>query len=445
MNNSDTKINTIVPKLRFPEFIGSQGWVALRFGQLYSFKVTNSFSREKLNYDFGFVKNIHYGDIHKKFSTLFDINHEVVPFINPAESIEKIKDDNYCIEGDIIFADASEDLDGIGKNIELVELNNEKLLSGLHTLLARQKYKKIVIGFGGYLFNSDKISNQIKKEAQGAKVFGISSRRLSNIEINYPVDQKEQQKIVDCLSSVDDLILAQERKIDSLQKHKKGLMQQLFPNAGAVVPNLRFSEFLNGHDWYERKLNNICNFVRGPFGGSLKKDIFVKDGYAVYEQSHAIYQDFNSFRYYISEEKFNELKRFAVRPNEIIMSCSGTMGKFAIIPENAKVGVINQALLKLSVKNNYNLLFIKMSLEHPINQKKLLSKSAGGVIKNVVSVELIKELDLLVPDSKEQQKIADCLSSLDELISLEIKKLELFKIHKKGLMQQLFPSMDEVS
>jgi len=187
------------------------------------------------------------------------------------------------------------------------------------------------------------------------------------------------------------------------------------------------------------------NFLyKVEFGGSLKKDIFVKDGYAVYEQSHAIHQNFYSFRYFISKEKFTELKRFSVHPDDIIMSCSGTMGKFAIIPKGAKSGVINQALLKLTVKKGLDIRFIKAVLELPNNQEQLLSQSAGGAIKNVVSVEQIKELGLYIPSPPEQQKITDCLSSIDELITAYSQKLATLKAHKKGLLQQLFPALDEV-
>ncbi|WP_221901589.1 hypothetical protein [Bathymodiolus platifrons methanotrophic gill symbiont] len=113
-----------VPKLRFPEFRGAGEWSSEILEDVYHLKGTNSFSREKLNYKNGEVKNIHYGDIHTKFSTLFDIKKENIPFINASENLEKIKAENCCVEGDIIFADASEDLDDVGKSIEIVNLNN---------------------------------------------------------------------------------------------------------------------------------------------------------------------------------------------------------------------------------------------------------------------------------------------------------------------------------
>ncbi len=210
-----------------------------------------------------------------------------------------------------------------------------------------------------------------------------------------------------------------------------------------IVPQLRFPEFVNDGDWVNKPLNSLCKFVRGPFGGALKKEIFVKEGYAVYEQSQAIYNQFEIFRYFITKEKYQELKRFAVASDDIIMSCSGTMGKFAIVPEKFKKGVINQALLKLTVKDNFNVNFIKVSLELPVNQNKLLAQSAGGAIKNVVGVSELKKIEISIPNPAEQQKIAACLSSLDEVITAETEKLDLLQDHKKGLLQQLFPAEGE--
>lgn len=224
-----------LPKLRFSEFQGAGDWEDEPLRELYSFKTTNSFSRDKLNYRNGLVKNIHYGDIHTKYSVLFDIEKENVPFVNASENLQKIKQENYCIEGDIIFADASEDLGDIGKSIEIVHLKNQKLLSGLHTILARQKDKMLIIGFGGYLFQSDWIRTQIKKQSQGTKVLGVSTSRLSAIQVSYPSDKKEQQKIANCLSSIDDLITTQVKKLEALKEHKKGLMQQLFPAVHEVI------------------------------------------------------------------------------------------------------------------------------------------------------------------------------------------------------------------
>ena len=202
-------------------------WEKSKFGNIYSFKVTNSFSRDNLNYEDGYVKNIHYGDIHTKFKTLFDLTKEEVPFINPDISINKISSDNYCKTNDIVFADASEDLADVGKSIELVNLNNEKVLAGLHTILARPDMTKIASGFGGYLMKSIDVRKQIMKIAQGSKITSISSTRLCDIELNIPCPA-EQSKIADSLSAIDDKINHTHKQIEKAEVWKKGLLQQMF-------------------------------------------------------------------------------------------------------------------------------------------------------------------------------------------------------------------------
>ncbi|MFD2034216.1 restriction endonuclease subunit S [Belliella marina] len=179
-----------------------------RLGDLMGFKVTNSFSRDNLNYEIGAVKNIHYGDIHTKFQTLFDITNEIVPFINEEMNIARISEDNYCKEGDIILADASEDLNDVGKSIEVVNLNDEKLLSGLHTLLARPKENIFHLGFNGYLFKSNQVRTQIQKESQGSKVLSINVGRISKIELSFPSIQ-EQERITALLRLLEERIHTQ--------------------------------------------------------------------------------------------------------------------------------------------------------------------------------------------------------------------------------------------
>lgn len=217
------------PRLRFPEFQDAPEWEIKTMGTVYSFLSNNSLSREKLNYESGTVKNIHYGDIHTKFSTLFDITQESVPYINTSEPEENLQSDSYCAVGDMIFADASEDLEDIGKSIEITRLNSEKLVAGQHTILARKKKNHLVVGFAGHLFKSQQVRAQIQKESQGTKVLGISAKRLDKITLCFPPTGKEQHRIADCLTSLDSQIAAQTTRLATLRTHKQGLMQQLFP------------------------------------------------------------------------------------------------------------------------------------------------------------------------------------------------------------------------
>ena len=231
--------------------------------RLYSFMRNNALSRDKLNYQCGSVKNIHYGDIHTKFQALFDITQESVPYVNDTEPLPPSDSEDYCVEGDLIFADASEDTNDVGKSIEIVRLNGERLLSGQHTILARRNDERLVVGFGGHLFRSGWIRSQIMKEAQGTKVYAISATRLGNVEVAFPADEKEQQKIADCLTSLDELIAAQGRKVEALKAHKKGLLQQLFPREAETLPRLRFPEFRKAPEWRVDPLGELFETMTG--------------------------------------------------------------------------------------------------------------------------------------------------------------------------------------
>lgn len=161
--------------------------------------------------------------------------------------------------------------------------------------------------------------------------------------------------------------------------------------------------------WSLVRLGDICNFVRGPFGGALKKESFVEDGFAVYEQQHAIYNQFSDIRYYIDSDKFEDLKRFELHAGDIIMSCSGTMGKVAVVPDGIKQGIINQALLKLTPNCNLDIAYFMHWLKSESFQFQLGLSSHGAAIKNVASVKVLKELEIPLPPLEEQKRIAAIL------------------------------------
>lgn len=164
-------------------------------------------------------------------------------------------------------------------------------------------------------------------------------------------------------------------------------------------------------NWEKKKLGDICEFVRGPFGGSLKKNIFKPDGFAVYEQQHAIYDQFDDIRYFIDENKFNEMKRFELKAGDLIMSCSGTMGKVAIVPNEFKKGIINQALLKISPSNKISNVFLKLWMQSESFQESLKNYSGGAAIQNVASVAILKGIEIPLPTISEQKHI---VSIIDE-------------------------------
>lgn len=175
--------------------------------------------------------------------------------------------------------------------------------------------------------------------------------------------------------------------------------------------------------WEMVNLGDVCTFTRGPFGGSLKKEIFQKTGYLVYEQYHAIKNDFSFERYYIDGKKYKEMERFKVAAGELIISCSGTMGKIAIIPDNFKEGIINQALLKLSpqiglLDNKY----LKYILEDDTYQERYFRSELGSAIKNVASVKDLKTIKIPLPPIDIQKEIVQEIESEEKAIE-KCKKL----------------------
>lgn len=204
---------------------------------------------------------------------------------------------------------------------------------------------------------------------------------------------------------------------------------------GVAAPKLRFSEFSG--EWEEKRIEDTGIFTRGPFGGSLKKSIFVDSGYKVYEQKNAIQNSLEIGDYYITEEKYKEMIRFSVKKGDLLVSCSGTIGKILVIPEHFPEGIINQALLKISVNSRNNNLFLKELLQNS-KMTQYIFGGRGAAIKNVISVKELKSVKISIPSIQEQDKIASFLSKVNEKIEKLEKKQELWETYKKGMMQQLF-------
>ncbi|EKO3555366.1 restriction endonuclease subunit S [Vibrio fluvialis] len=222
------QLTFIPPTLRFKADDGSEfpDWEEKKFGDCFDFFTTNSLSRDKLSYDTGMIKNIHYGDIHTKFRSVFKPEQENVPYITDLDDTKKIKAQSYCQNGDLVFADASEDYADIGKCIEVRELGDLKLVAGLHTHLARPK-EKFATGYQAYLQKSWKMRYQIMRIAQGTKVLGISTKQLATISLPVPC-YEEQEKIASFLISLDSKIECLELELDKSKEWKKGLLQQMF-------------------------------------------------------------------------------------------------------------------------------------------------------------------------------------------------------------------------
>jgi type I restriction enzyme S subunit len=196
-------------------------------------------------------------------------------------------------------------------------------------------------------------------------------------------------------------------------------------------------------DWVSSTLESVCvagGLVRGPFGGSLKKSDFVATGFQVYEQRNAI-QSLVEGRYFINPEKFRKMARFAVREGDFIVSCSGTIGRIFRIPSSAPPGIINQALLKISVDVKViDSGYFEQYFCWDEFQESITDSTQGGAMKNLVGMPVFKKTVIMHPGIDEQRAIATVLGDVDELIKSLDALLAKKEAIKQGMMQELLTS-----
>jgi len=423
------KKKLLVPKWRFKGF--AEGWKKMSYGEIYTFHTTNSYSRDNLNYEAGLVKNIHYGDIHTKFSTLFDIQKEYVPFVNTEIDISKIKEECYCQEKDLVIADASEDYADIGKTIELINLNKEKIIAGLHTFLARPSKHEMAKGFAGYLVQTWNVRKQVMTIAQGTKVLSISTGRLALLKLNIPA-LPEQQKIASFLSAIDQKLQQLQRKKELLEHYKKGVMQQLFSG------KLRFKDEKGKAypKWEEKTLEAISLKVQDGTHFSPKS---LDQGEFFYLTSKNIkngYIDLSSAQFVSKADHDAIYKRCDIRRGDVLLTKDGTIGQVCVNNLDKPFSLLSSVAFIRTNKDCDNY-FLYQVLVSPVGQREISNSIAGQALKRITLTK-IKNFKFLFPVISEQQKIANYLTSIDkkvELIKTQLKETETFK---KGLLQQLF-------
>jgi type I restriction enzyme S subunit len=199
--------------------------------------------------------------------------------------------------------------------------------------------------------------------------------------------------------------------------------------------------------WINVTLENICNqkngLRRGPFGSAIKKEFFVPDGYKVYEQSNAIYNDVYKGTYFISESKFNELKAFSVEEGDFLVSCSGTLGKIVLVPKGAKVGVINQALLRIRCNS---ILVDKFYFQYFFRsegfQRLIFDQSQGTAMNNLIGIKDFKLLEIPLPPITEQQRIVEKIEKLFSELDKGIEALKTgqqqLRVYRQAVLKYAF-------
>ncbi len=410
----------LIPKLRFPEF--ENNWEPRTIKDLFTFKITNSFSRENLNYSEGDVYNIHYGDIHTKFQTLLDINVETLPYINKDINLNKVVPENYCKEGDLILADASEDLNDVGKSVEIIKIGRKKVLAGLHTILARPNQNVFTIGFCGYLFKSPTVRKLIQNEAQGTKVLSISATRISKIQISIP-DKQEQQKIASFLTTVDTKLQALKKKKELLEQYKKGVMQKIFSQ------ELRFKNE-DGKEFPEWKYFQGGDLFEAISDKEHNSDLPIL---AISQEYGAVPREFINYQISVTEKSVESYK--VVKKGDFIISLRSFQGG---IEYSNYDGICSPAYIILRPKKLINDLFYKYYFKTPEYIKQLCSKLEGIRDGKMISYKYFSETILPFPQIDEQKQISDFYLILENKLDQISKNIQNIENWKKGLIQKMF-------
>ena len=283
-----------------------------------------------------------------------------------------------------------------------------------------------------YLHN-DIFVGRVLEKCTGSNYPAINSNALSSILVETP-EKKEQQKIADCLSSIDTLITLQSQKLDALKAHKKALMQQLFPANGETIPKLRFPEFRDAGEWVENTLEQVVNYENGK---AHEQDIDDQGKYIVANSK------------FVSTEgevkKFSNAANLLAKKNDILMVLSDVPNGRAIAKcfyvDKDNTYTVNQRICRFTAKENT----VSLMLLYILDRNAYFLTFDDGVKQTNLKKDDVLNCPVFLPGGKEeQQKIADCLFSIDALVTAQTEKIDALKAHKKGLMQQLFPSPDEI-
>jgi len=392
-------------------------WDTPRIDSIFEFLSTNSFSRSLLNYnEEEGIYNIHYGDIHATFKRpLLDFNIENrIPKVNNGTPLSQNID--FLKDGDLIIADASEDYEGVGEAIELKNIGEKRVISGLHTFAFRDKNKKTAEGFRVYIFRNLLVKKALKTIATGSKVYGISKGNIQKFRVVLP-PLPEQQKIAAILSTWDNAIGKQEQLIATKQHYKKGLMQLL------LTGKKRFEGFSG--EWKEVLLKRAAEI--NPETDKLPKQFYyidlesVKRGQLIKQK--LINKDDSPSRAQRLLSKGDILYQ-TVRPYQKNNFFFEFDGDFVASTGYAQIRASENPKFLYHLLHTYEFLL------------KVLKRCTGTSYPAVNSKDLGK-IKIRIPTYEEQQKIAFVLGNVDKEITLLQNQLTQLQTQKRGLMQKL--------
>ena len=296
--------------------------------------------------------------------------------------------------------------------------------------------------FFRHLFKSDRFIQQLTRNIEGLRDGKMISYKQFSEQLLPTPDTAEQQKIGNCLTSLDDWIAAEGGRLEGLRAHKKGLMQQLFPRVGETLPNLRFPEFRNAGDW-------VC----GELSRCLKKVIDYRGKAPPKSASGVPLITAKNVRFgwldmtndeYIEEDKYAEwMSKGTPQAGDILFTTEAPLGHLARFPSTGTFALGQRIITLRSRPESCLPEFLLQSLLGPRMQKEIALHSTGSTAKGIKSA-VFTNISFCYPGIEEQRRIADCLSPLDALIAAQSRKVDSLRAHRKGLMQQLFPSPEGV-
>ena len=436
-----SKQDKLIPELRFPEFNSKGEWVEKKISELG--ETVNGLTG-KSGEDFGAGKPF------VTYKQVFDSS--IIDF----EKCGKVKisaneNQNTLQRGDVLFTTSSETQHEVGFASVLVDSPNESTyLNSFCFSLRPFNIKDTLPEFSRYLFHSPVYRKAISALAQGSTRYNISKGAFLNLKLPIP-KPNEQFKIASCLSSLDQVISAHSQKLELLKNNKKGLMQILFPIECEKVPRYRFNGFEKDGDWVEKSIQSLIHekFIVSHLDGNHgslypKAEEFSKEGIPYITANDFISGliDFSNCKF-LPLNKAKQFKKGVAKNGDILFAHNATVGPVAKLVTSFPYVILSTTATYFRCDNenliNDFLLYALISPSFIKQYTRVMTQST----RNQVPITTQREFFLQLPLPNEQKKVASSLSSLDALITGQIEIIEQLKLHKKGLMQGLFPNIKD--
>ena len=410
------------PNVRFKGF--TYDWELQKFNNVFNSISNNSLSRNDLSYEKGSVINIHYGDLLTKFDEYLDIQNTNLPKIIDDDKATKASRAK-LMDGDIIIADTAED-ETAGKCVEIGNLTDSVVVSGLHTMAQRPKFEFGKRYLGVYM-NSVSYHKQLLPLMQGIKVISISKTAIASTIIVYPQKIEEQNKIGAIFKIISNLLTLYQRKIGLLQQLKKAMLQRLFPDTD-TYPKLRFGGFSG--PWEQRKLGDEFERVNERNNGQFKKNRWISVANMYFQNPDKVQTNNIDTRTYVM--RYGDIA-FEGHPNKEFK-----FGRF--VANDIGDGVVSELFpiyrhIALYDNNYWKYAIHLESIMSPIFAKSLTS---SGNSSNKLETKHFLKQKIYVPTIVEQKQIGNFFVKLDTLIALQQRNLDNMHKLKKFMLQNLF-------